>query len=92
MTLPVVWQQTAREDLAALIRFIAGHNTYAARDLRQRIEASVLPLADNPYMGRPGRVPGTRELLAHPNYWVIYQVGTATVAIVDVLHARRQYP
>ena len=92
MMQPVVWQQAAREDLAALIGFIAGHSTQAAHELMQRIEACVVPLAVNPYMGRPGRVPGTRELLAHPNYWVIYQVGAVSVEIVSVLHARRQYP
>ncbi|HBK46868.1 MAG TPA: type II toxin-antitoxin system mRNA interferase toxin, RelE/StbE family [Xanthomonadaceae bacterium] len=92
MTLPIAWQQTAREDLVALIRFISEHNTYAARDLKQRLESGVLPLGDSPYLGRPGRVPGTRELLVHPNYWVIYRVDLTCVEIANILHARREYP
>ncbi|XXQ68619.1 type II toxin-antitoxin system RelE/ParE family toxin [Neisseriaceae bacterium B1] len=46
-----------------------------------------------PMLGRIGRVmKGTRELVVHPNYLIIYRVLPETVEIVGVLHARRQYP
>ena len=35
---------------------------------------------------------GTRELVAHPNYVIVYRVSETTVEIVNVLHARQQYP
>ncbi len=60
--------------------------------MKLRIESSVRPLAEHPYLFRPGRVPGTRELVAHPNYIVIYRVTPEHVEIVRVLHARQQYP
>lgn len=34
----------------------------------------------------------TRELLAHPNYWVVYRVTLASVGIGEILHTRREYP
>jgi len=37
-------------------------------------------------------VADTRELLAHPNYWIIYRVTISAVEIVDILHTRREYP
>ena len=37
-------------------------------------------------------MPGTREAVVHPNYVLIYRVGTETVEIVSVLHARQSYP
>ena len=43
-------------------------------------------------MYRSGRVPGTREAVAHPNYILIYKVGADAVEIVNVIHSRRQYP
>nr|WP_259640053.1 type II toxin-antitoxin system RelE/ParE family toxin [Pseudomonas syringae] len=49
-----------------------------------------LPL--HPYIHRPGRVPGTREAVVHPNYLVVYRVGTERISILDVLHARQEYP
>lgn len=92
MSLPVVWQQAAREDMAALLYFVAEQNPDAARDLKMRIEVAAQSLAEFPYRAPVGRVPNTRELLAHPNYWIIYRVTLTAVEIVNVLHARREYP
>ncbi|GAB1408667.1 type II toxin-antitoxin system RelE/ParE family toxin [Thermomonas brevis] len=92
MTLPIEWQPAARQDLVEIIGFISSDNPYAARTLKGQIEAAVLPLGDHPYLGRAGRVPGTRELLAHPNYWLVYRVGSASIEILAVLHARQEYP
>ena len=44
------------------------------------------------YMYRSGRVPGTREIIAHPNYIVVYQVMAERIEVVSVLHARQEYP
>jgi len=49
--------------------------------LHARIESAVLPLAEQPYLYRAGRGAGTRELVAHPNYTVIYRVAGNHVAI-----------
>lgn len=92
MTLQLAWRDSAREDLFRLLRQIALLNPVAAEALRERIETVVLPLSEHPYIYRPGRVPGTRELVAHPNYIVVYQVLADSVEIVNVLHARQQYP
>jgi plasmid stabilization system protein ParE len=43
-------------------------------------------------MYRAGRVEGTREAVVHPNYIIVYRIGTEAVEILDVLHTRRQYP
>ena len=49
-------------------------------------------LAEHPYLFRPGRVPGTHELIAHPNYLIVYRVTAEQVEIVSVRHARQQDP
>jgi toxin ParE1/3/4 len=92
VTLPIRWLASALDDLDGLLAYIAGFNVQAAEKLRERIEAAVLPLSAHPYLYRAGREPGTRELVAHPNYIVVYRVGTASVDIVHVLHARQKYP
>lgn len=43
-------------------------------------------------MGRIGRAPGTREIIAHPNYIVIYRVLPGVVEVLDVVHAGQEYP
>ncbi len=45
-----------------------------------------------PFLFRPGRVPGTREVVIRPNYLVVYKVGESVMEVLRVLHARRQYP
>lgn len=90
--LPVVWRAAARASLGILMRYIAEHDPAAARRMTATIEAAVLPLAEHPYLFRPGRVAGTRELVAHPNYIIVYRVTADRVEIVEILHARQQYP
>jgi len=90
--LPVLWRASARDQLASIIRFIANESPPAARRLRKLIEESVLPAAEHPYLYRPGRIPGTREIVAHPNYIVVYQVTADRIEVVTVLHARQEYP
>ncbi|MDZ7786005.1 MAG: type II toxin-antitoxin system RelE/ParE family toxin [Candidatus Saccharibacteria bacterium] len=90
--LPVIWRQTAREDLAHLLRHIAQKDPHAARRLRTRLESVVLPLSEHPYLYPVGDVPGTRKIVAHPNYLVVYRVAVDRIEIVNVLHARQEYP
>lgn len=88
----LVWRAAAREDLTEIIRYIAGRNPAAARRMRRLIEDAVRPLAEHPFLFRAGRVAGTRELVAHPNYIVVYRVTDDAIEIVSILHARQQYP
>jgi len=39
-----------------------------------------------------GRIPGTCEIVVHPNYLVIYAVETDRIEVLNVLHARQCYP
>lgn len=92
--LPVVWLDEAKEDARNIVRFIAieGKNPSAARRLKARLEEAPLPLSEHPYLHPAGRVPGTRELVAHPNYVIVYRVTATHIQIINVLHARQQYP
>ena len=90
--LAIVWSSAAREDVKRIVRYIADRNPVAARQMRNRIEAAVLPLSEHPYLFRKGRVAGTREIVAHPNYVVIYAVRADHVEVLNVIHARQQYP
>ena len=91
--LPIVWSADAEDDTAEIIRFVAEQNPLAAEKLWGLLHDSVLPLSDHPYLYRKSdRVPGTREIVAHPNYIVVYRVEREEICILRVLHARQQYP
>jgi addiction module RelE/StbE family toxin len=90
--LPVVWLDNAITDLTEIITYIAAENLGAARRLKTRLETAPLPLAEHPYLYPVGRICGTRELVAHPNYILIYRIAAERIEIVGVLHSRQSYP
>jgi toxin ParE1/3/4 len=57
------------------------------------IETVEAHLPENPQLGAPGRVPGTRELLV-PNTPVIvpYRLRSGAVEILGVFHHSRRWP
>ena len=67
----LIWLPEARAQLADAFTFIASQNVTAADRLVSLIEERVDTLRSLPFIGRPGRVPDTRELIVHPNYIVI---------------------
>jgi addiction module RelE/StbE family toxin len=87
----VEWAPAARAQLWKILDYISDRNPNAALELNRAIEASVLALSRRPHLYRTGRVGGTREMVVHPNYLVVYQV-TDSVRVLAVLHARQQYP
>jgi toxin ParE1/3/4 len=90
--LKLIWLETALNDLDAITTFIGERDLSAAFKLQSQIEECSERLPAHPFMYRLGRIPGTREAVAHPNYILIYRVAADAVTIVNVIHSRRQYP
>jgi plasmid stabilization system protein ParE len=88
----VIRTQSYRDDLDDIETYIAQDNPRAAADLWLDIDEQVDRLADPKFPRRPGRVAGTAELVAHPNYIVILEEDATTVTVLNVVHARQQYP
>jgi len=89
----VIWSPAAELDLADIVDFIAIDNLTAAMELAQLIVSAVEKnLPDQPHMGRPGRVHGTRELVVHKNYIVIYRAAESEIQVLAVMHAARFFP
>ena len=53
------WRQAAREDLLAIVDYIADDNPAAAQALKDEIETKVARLPNHPKLNRAGRVVGT---------------------------------
>lgn len=88
----LVWRTEARRDLDNILDFISDRNIAAAERIEAMIIDTVEHLVAHPMMYRSGRVPGTREAVAHPNYIVIYRASNEVVTILSVIHARQNYP
>ena len=88
----LVWTLPAREDRKSIREYIAADNPSAALDLDELLSERAARLLDHPGLGRAGRLKGTRELVAHRNYILIYDVVGELVRVLRVLHAARQWP
>ena len=89
----VKWLRTALRNLDAEADFIANDNPAAARLVVQRVLKAVAMLAAQPEIGRPGRVPHTRELVVlKTRYIVPYRVRGDTVEVLRVFHTSRRLP
>ena len=84
---PLYW-----ESLNAIEDHIARDNPSAAIDLWLAIDDQVSKLVDPNFPRRRGRVEGTLELVAHPNYVVVLTQTLDTVTAIDVLHSAIRYP
>lgn len=60
--------------------------------MRQMILAKVAQLPANPRAYRTGRMAGTREMVVHPSYLVIYTETRGKIEILRVLHAAQSWP
>ncbi|MBB3192215.1 type II toxin-antitoxin system RelE/ParE family toxin [Halomonas cerina] len=90
--LPVEWRAHALDALEDIAAYLSERNPYAAEALVSAIEETAEALPEHPYLYRHGRVLGTREAVVHPNYLLVYRIASDHIAILDVLHARREYP
>lgn len=90
--LPVVWLDSAVADLQTIVDFIAGADPEAARRLAMQFIEDADNLAVLPAQYRRGRVPGTHEFVSHPNYILVYRRTLDAVEVLNVVHARQQYP
>jgi toxin ParE1/3/4 len=86
------WRPEARAALREILSFISERNLVAAFSLGDEIERATSALPQHPYLYRHGKVAGTREMVVHPNYVVIYRVTSSAIEIINVLHSRQQYP
>jgi toxin ParE1/3/4 len=89
----VRWLRSALRNLDEEASFIATDDPVAARLVVERVLEAVAQLAEQPGLGRPGRVHGTRELVvAKTRYIVPYRARGDTVEILRVFHTSRRLP
>lgn len=86
------WTRKALENLDQIAAYIGQGNPTRANSFVGEIKEKTELLLTFPALGRPGRVPGTRELVVHENYVVPYRVKGDTVQIIRVQHVARLWP
>jgi len=88
----IIWAPEARQDRFDVWDYIAADSTDAAVRMDKLFSDAVAKLADFPELGQPGKVAGTRELIPHESYRLVYEIEQETVWILALMHTARQWP
>lgn len=88
----VLWTPEAEDDRAQIFDYIAADSPRSAVKMDELFGKAAARLAHHPQYGRVGRIPGTREVTAHKNYCLIYEIEQDTVWVLALVHTARQWP
>ena len=85
------WTPEAARDLEDIYEYVQIHIPHLAKRTIPSIYNSIQSLKRSPYLGRPGRREGTRELVLAPlPYIVVYQIKDQFVELLHIWHGARQ--
>jgi len=89
----VIWLHLALQDMQQCTEFIAQDDPETAKQVADRIWQEGQSLRTLSDRGRPGRVPGTRELVLQGlPYFLAYRVTGKNLQILRVIHTARHWP
>ena len=88
----VIWTPEALQDRADVWDYIAADNPRAAVRMDELFSDAAARLTDHPKLGRPEKIQGTRELVPHESYRLVYEVSGESVWMLALVHTARQWP
>ena len=88
----VIWTPEAQQDRADIWDYIAADNPRAAVRIDELFSDAATRLAEHPKLGRPGQIVGTRELIPHESYRLVYEIEQETVWLLAIVHTAREWP
>lgn len=88
----VFWTPEAEQDRLDIWDYIAVDNPDAAARLDNLFSDTANRLIDFPRRGGAGKIPGTRELIPHEHYRLVYTIVDNTIWMLALVHTARQWP
>ncbi len=88
----VRWTPEAQDDRAQIFDYIVADSPRSAVKMDELFSKAAARLADHPEIGRTGRILGTREVIPHKSYCLVYEIEQETVWVLALVHTARQWP
>lgn len=89
----IEWTKAAKAHLLDLDAYLFERSPAGADRVVDAIYEAVGTLEQFPFLGRPGRVTGTRELVVPATrYLVAYRIRGEAVQILAVMHGAQRWP
>lgn len=87
------WTPAAADDLEHIKDYLTELHPQLARSTVLELYEAIRSLKTFPQRGRPGRVPGTHELLfSRLPYIAVYRIKEQTVEVLHIYHAAQNRP
>lgn len=87
------WTPPAAADLHSISNYLKEHHPQYRQPSMRKLYEKIRALKDAPYLGRPGRVQGTREILFPPlPYIAVYRVHEQSIEILRIYHTAQNRP
>ena len=88
----IEWTQLALEHRLQIVQYLTERSPNAVRLFEARVDETTRLLEHQPFVGRVGRLPDTREVFPLPTYRLVYRVAEETVRILMLVHTSRRWP
>jgi toxin ParE1/3/4 len=93
LSMAIKWLNKALKNLDQEAEYISENDPKAAQSVVRHIRDAITLLANNPSLGRPGRVTGTRELIIKGTHYLIpYRLRGKNIEILRIFHTSRKLP
>lgn len=88
----VFWSTEALQDREDIWNYIAQDNPTAAAEMDALFSAAASLLSEQPFLGKVGKIHDTRELIAHENYRLVYEIHNENIWILTLINTSRHWP
>ncbi len=88
----VFWSTEALQDREDIWNYIAQDNLIAAAEMDALFSAAASLLSEQPFLGKVGKIHETRDLIAHENYRLVYEIHNEIIWILTLIHTSRHWP
>lgn len=88
----MIWTPEALQDRINIWNHISAENPAAAIRMDEMFSNAAERLATHPMIGKPGLITGTRELIIHESYRLVYETGGKGVWLLALVHTARCWP
>ena len=88
----IIWTPQAEQDRDDIWEYIASENPVAAARIDGLFSEAAATLLIHPKVGKPGLIQGTRELVPHESYRLVYEIDGNVIWILTLVHTMRQWP
>lgn len=88
----LLWTDLALLDRQKIREYIAQDSIKSAIEIDDLFSQKTQLIAEQPYLGKVGRVPNTREFVMHPSYILVYDLTDKAIRILRILNSAQNWP